>query len=283
MILVAGGQLDPNMGALLRRILARGVAFRDLLVGPTLKPVLMLDLDGRFELDGEAIEPSACFVRHDVFLSQKTGDPSDERAALNWYYAIRGWALSRPDVRLLNRGWKGADAVKIEALVRAREAGLAVPETVVSNASEAGPAAGGIRKPVAGGALTQWLLPTDRLDYPHFLQPGLRRPELRIYRVGGNCFAFEIESPDLDYRERQDVRLASAEVPASLGTPLVTLCDRMGLDFAAADFMRGDDGEWRFLEVNSQPMFAAFDKVVSGRLSDAIIDWLLPGAGAPPS
>ena len=48
------------------------------------------------------------------------------------------------------------------------------------------------------------------------------------------------------------------------------------LDEAAADFMRDDaTGEWCFLEVNSQPMFAAFDDVCDGRLCDAMIDHLL--------
>jgi hypothetical protein len=40
--------------------------------------------------------------------------------------------------------------------------------------------------------------------------------------------------------------------------------------------MRTADGEWTFLEVNSQPMFAAFDKAADGRLCDAILDWLHP-------
>jgi hypothetical protein len=33
-------------------------------------------------------------------------------------------------------------------------------------------------------------------------------------------------------------------------------------------------GEFVFLEVNSQPMFAAFDRVSGGKLCDAIIDHL---------
>ena len=45
-------------------------------------------------------------------------------------------------------------------------------------------------------------------------------------------------------------------------------------------FPSGSSGEerqaakYRFLEVNTQPMFAAFDKVAEGRLCDAIIDHL---------
>jgi hypothetical protein len=150
MILVAGGQLDPNIGALLKRMLARRVAFRDLLVGPELVPRFQVALDGPLELNGEAVDPSACFVRHDVFLAERTGASTDHRAALNWFHAVRGWALSRPSVRILNRGSRGADHNKVDNLVRARAAGLAVPMTVVANMANPDMAAPAIMKPVSG-------------------------------------------------------------------------------------------------------------------------------------
>ena len=82
---------------------------------------------------------------------------------------------------------------------------------------------------------------------------------------------------DLDYRTRQKVRLRHVAVPRALRDPMMDLCDRLGLDFAAADFMRAPRGkELRFLEVNSQPMFAAFDQACGGKLCDAIIDHLAP-------
>jgi hypothetical protein len=282
MILVAGGQLDPNIGALLKRILARGLPFRNLLVGPELIPRFSVALDGPLELDGEAVEPVACFVRHDVFLAEKTGAAADQRAALNWFHAVRGWALSRPSVRMLNRRARGADYNKVENLVRARAAGLTVPATVVGNVPNAGAAAPAIMKPVAGGELTMPLAQAeDRLAYPYIQQPQLNRPELRVYHVGGDCIGFQIDSPDLDYRRHHDVRLKERRVPRALAQALGALCDDLGLDFAAADFMRAPDGRWLFLEINSQPMFAAFDRVVSGRLSDSIIDWLVEApAGA---
>src|SRR5687768_13471195 len=55
MILVAGGQLDPNVGRLLRRLLARGELFADLLVGPELLPRIRFALDGPLEIDGREI------------------------------------------------------------------------------------------------------------------------------------------------------------------------------------------------------------------------------------
>lgn len=277
MILVAGGQLDPNIGALLRRVLARGLPFRDLLVGPSLAPTLRIDLDGTLELDGQVVEPSACFVRHDVFLALKTGATEDQKAALNWHHAVRGWAGMRPRVRLLNRRARGGDHNKLENLALARDVGLAVPATVIATDPRALPYEGPkIRKPAAGGELTEAIVDAAPLAYPFFVQARLERPELRVYRVGDRVLGFELESPDLDYRQRQKVVLRPMEPPAELAERLVALCEALGLDFAAADFMRTADGEWTFLEVNSQPMFAAFDKAADGRLCDAILDWLHP-------
>jgi hypothetical protein len=274
MLLVAGGQLDPNIGALLRECLARRVAFRDILIGPDLRPAVSIHLDGRFLLEGEPLAITSCFVRHDVFLAQKTGAMEDSRAALNWFHAVRDWAASRPDIRLLNRHARSADEGKFGMLVKATALGLRVPRTMVSTSMSDAPGRDAIRKPVAGGELTEHCEPAE-LPYPYFLQERLARPELRIYRVGSRLFGFHIESPDLDYRKRHDVTLSRADVPDDIAGLLVALCDELGLDFAAADFMRSEDGSWVFLEVNSQPMFAAFDRITGGEVSGAILDWLL--------
>jgi hypothetical protein len=59
--------------------------------------------------------------------------------------------------------------------------------------------------------------------------------------------------------------------------------EHLGLDFGAADFKRcPETGDYRFLEVNSAPMFSAFDRVVSGALSGAIVDWLMVRNAEPP-
>lgn len=273
MLLVAGGQLDPNIGALLRQVLARGVTFRDLLVGPNLRPLCTLYPDGRLELDGVVVDASACFIRHDVFMAQRSGEVGDSRAALNWHHAIKGWALSRPSVRLFNRFARG-DYNKVESLALARRAGLAVPATVITNAPSGLPTAGLIMKPVAGGELTEPAVADSALAYPYIFQARLNRPEMRVYIVGDRHFGFSIESPDLDYRQHHNVELKEVEAPQALIEPLLCLARELGLDFAAADFMQDEHGGYQFLEINSQPMFAAFDRVVSGRLCDAMIDWL---------
>jgi hypothetical protein len=288
MIFVAGGQLDVNIGTLLRRILRRRIDFIDLLVGPELLPLVVYDLrSGVLQLNGRPLRPRASFVRHDVFLQQKSSDPGAVPAALNWFYTLKGWELANPNVTAFNRQSASRENSKIQNLLIAQRLGLRIPETVVTNDFTgidrrlSGPL---IQKPVAGGEYTttyESLLgslenapPLNR--YPRFIQPRLSRPELRIYRVGGCLLAFSLSSDDVDYRERQRVTLAHVDVPVALADKLVALCDAVELDFAAADFMRDDaTGEWCFLEVNSQPMFAAFDNVCDGQLCDAMIDHLL--------
>jgi hypothetical protein len=288
MIFVAGGQLDVNIGTLLRRILRRRMDFIDLLVGSELLPLVVYDLRTEIlQVNGRALRPRASFIRHDVFLQQKSSDPAAAAAALNWFYTLKGWELANPNVRAFNRQSASRENSKIHNLLIAQRVGLCIPETVVTNdfigmdRLLSGPL---IQKPVAGGEYTTTydsfiggLENTSSLNrYPRFIQPRLSRPELRIYRVGDSMLAFSLSSDDVDYREHQRVTLASVAAPAALADKLITLCDAVELDFAAADFMRDDaTGEWCFLEVNSQPMFAAFDDVCNGRLCDAMIDHLI--------
>ncbi|WP_454645823.1 ATP-grasp domain-containing protein [Bradyrhizobium liaoningense] len=291
MILVAGGQLDINVGTFLRRLLHRRIEFIDLLVGPELYPTIVYDLrTGILQLNGRVLRPQASFVRHDVFLQQQTSGRDAAASSLNWFYALKGWELSTPDVVAFNRQSASRENAKIYNLLVAREIGIEIPETVVTNdfynveRTLSGPL---VQKPVAGGEFTttldeflEGLESASTLSrYPRFIQPQLSRPELRIYRIGDAVLSFSLVSDDLDYRKRQQVSLALVPNPPAISQKLITLCDRIDLDFAAADFMRNElTGEWCFLEVNSQPMFAAFDNICNGRLCDAMIDHLLKGA-----
>jgi len=287
MILVAGGELDFNLGALLQRMLRRRVRHLSVLLGPKHVPRLTIDLDNdRMRLDGRSVRPTACFMRHDAFLTMRLRTVEANAAALNWYVAIKGWELAHDEVRGFNKRAWNADANKLSNLYLAMRHGLKVPRTLLSNEfvrarkSMRGPL---IEKPAAGGELTGMF---DALEpklaagtpigrYPRFVQHRMQRPELRVFRVGDDLIGFTLTSPDLDYRAALRSRLKPARVPAALGEKFYTLCSTIGLDFAAADFMRNPKGgEHRFLEVNSQPMFAAFDAACGGKLCDAIIDAL---------
>lgn len=276
MILIAGGQLDVNIRVLAQRMEQREIPFHKLLVGPENPPDLRIDIKkNSFELNGVAISPTGCFIRHDVFLYKTDNLALAHSRALNWYQAVRGWVTGKQDITLFNRYFYLRENNKIHNLILAQDFGLPIPETVVVN-DFTGIDEGMVQKPVAGGEYTGLVgdLPEDPGSYPRFIQPRLNRPEMRIYRIGPRMLAFWLHSAALDYRCTKDIEIEFTDVPQDIGEKFMSLCDRLELDFAAADFMTDDEGKLHFLEVNSQPMFAAFDRVAKGQLCDAIIDYL---------
>jgi hypothetical protein len=145
-----------------------------------------------------------------------------------------------------------------------------------------------IAKPVTGGGYCQRLSAIinsvkpehGTLAAPAIVQPELAQPELRVYSISGCMLAFRVISDALDYRSSPDWRLELVErVPKRLTSGLQKLMRSLDLDFAAADFKACPaTGELLFLEINSAPMFAAFDRVSSNAISRAIAAFLLQSA-----
>jgi hypothetical protein len=288
-VLVAGGDQDPNLRALLAALGQRGAAPTFLAVGAASHPWLAWDLAGdELLLGGEPCRPEAAFVRYDVFTHMADGRPESSFRAGAWYTAALGYLAAHPEVKLFNRRSLFGQTNKPYMLALAKRAGLEIPATLVGNhlpgleAWRAGEKK--IVKPINGGAHTQRLdavtaaVPSRDgvLAAPAIVQEELVPPEVRVFRVGEKYFAFDVASPDLDYREHQNVRLTFLEkVPPGLETGLAALTDEVGLDFAAADFKTcPKSGKLIFLEVNTSPMFVAFDRAAGGALTAAMADWL---------
>jgi glutathione synthase/RimK-type ligase-like ATP-grasp enzyme len=209
--------------------------------------------------------------------------PSVTARAFAWYQTVMGWLLSEPRIRMFSRQMSQAATNKPAALVFAREAGLRIPPTLITN--EAGKLSGDrveymVAKPVIGGdycySLAEALDKTDLRSglaaMPAIVQKRLVPPEVRIYVIGQSAFAFEVRSSSLDYRVNQDAELILLPgIPPELSM-LRKLMSRLGLDFGAADFKTDPDtGQLIFLELNTSPMFARFDQVSGGQLCAAII------------
>lgn len=196
-----------------------------------------------------------------------------------------GWLLSKQEIRLFNRQMSQAALNKPAALMLAREAGLRIPPTWITN--EAAKFAENqhetmIAKPVLGGDYCYSL--AEALDkaktslrdglaaMPAIVQKRLTPPEIRIYVIGEAAFAFEVRSSSLDYRVNQDAELIFLlELPQELSS-LRKLMTQLGLDFGAADFKTDPDtGQLVFLELNTSPMFSRFDQVSGGQLTAAMI------------
>jgi hypothetical protein len=294
-LLIAGGEADPNVDSIVARAERRGMEARTLRVGPGTNPSLAWSFhDDRLVIDGEEASPTGVFLRYDVFGHMADGRQATAYRANAWYTALQGWMLAHPDVRMLNRRY-GGQMNKPFMLHLAARTGLCIPSTRVTNeldAVEREAAALGplIAKPVTGGGyaqpLEELLAGTERREgrsaAPAFVQRRMVPPEVRVYGVGegaGRRFiAYRVESEALDYRVDDDsvvVHLPLDEVGEEVVCGLGRLMDALEMDYGAADFKADPDtGRLAFLEVNSAPMFAGFDFVSDGAVSDAILDYL---------
>lgn len=289
-ILIGGGSTDGSILSLLRRARERGLPVIELLVGPGLNPALTWDMQAdTLTLDGEEIRPAAGFLRYDVFTAMADPRPAVSFRASAWHTTALGWMLAHDDVRVVNRGYAG-QTNKPFMLSVAAACGLRVPRTLITNQLDLLETLPGgeemIAKPVPGGGYTQMvgelLRNTERRDgksaAPAFVQQRLVAPEVRIYYVGGRFVPFQVVSEQLDYRadeETQVVPRAVESVDPAVLAGLARLMDRLRMEYGAADFKTDEQtGELVFLEINSGPMFAGFDRASDNAVSDAILDYL---------
>ncbi|HKP75532.1 MAG TPA: hypothetical protein VJT67_08305 [Longimicrobiaceae bacterium] len=291
-ILVVGGDADFNLGSLRTRLDERGCPHRAVSVGATGNPSVIWDLQrDLLTVDGEEVRASGAFVRHDVFTHLADKRPATAQRASAWHATLAGWLYAHPEVRLLNRH-VSAPAIKPFHLVMARRAGLEVPHTLITNdvarLEEESAVRRMIAKPVPGGGYCHPLeevlasapVRDGRTASPAIVQNRLEPPEVRVYGVGGRFIAFNVRSTVLDYRVSQETRveaMALGDVQAGIVDGLRRLMELLGMDYGAADFKTDPEtGRLIFLELNSAPMFAAFDAVSGHAVSDAIIDFLRP-------
>jgi glutathione synthase/RimK-type ligase-like ATP-grasp enzyme len=283
-LLLAGGYEDPNLTALAAAAQRANVEVLDLrLPAGESRAFCWNPEEGAPRFSGQKIKATGAFIRHDVFGRMKDPRPEVTTRATGWYQTLMGWLLSEPDIRLFNRQISQVAMNKPAALVFAREVGLCIPQTWVTN--EPGQFTGDqlgqmIAKPVLGGdycySLTEALDKTNlrggMAATPAIVQKRLMAPEIRIYVIGKFSFAFEVRSNSLDYRVNQDAELVFLpEVPHEV-FGLRKLMSRLEMDFGAADFKTDPDtGELVFLELNTGPMFGRFDQISGGQLCAAII------------
>lgn len=265
------------------------MSYQKLLVGKSSHPALTWDLNTeQLWLDGELLQCSAAFVRHDVFTALQDGKPSSQYRALAWHTAITGWLAAHPEIVIFNRRHLNQWINKPLVLKLAQGCGLDIPHTLITNARERLDGVEHVVKPINGGGYCEPLVEVlerttfkdGRAAAPAIVQQRLAQPEIRIYRVGDRYFVFNVISEELDYRATPDCRVEFAGEAASADAELIDklgkLLEKLGLDFAAADFKTAPEtGRLLFLEVNNGPMFAAFNHASNDKLCDAMIEHLV--------
>src|SRR5262249_52829197 len=152
------------------------------------------------------------FLRFDVFDHLASGEASDARASEAWFRLFEGYFTAHPEIRRLNARAKENSANKPYALHLALACGLAIPETLATNAEARVSAfpdnADLMVKPVQGGDYCRAYADLrEEIEWrdgvaasPALVQPMLRYPEYRVFVVGSRIIAFHITCADLDYR-----------------------------------------------------------------------------------
>lgn len=284
-VLLCGGASDPNLSALMAASARANIRVIDVRTPPTSSPSFCWDLWHDELMIGEsAVHVTGAFVRFDVFGELADPRPSITARALGWFQAAYGWTLAHPEIRMFNREMSPIAANKPATLVAARRVGLAVPSTTVTNMPPACAAGRFVAKPVAGGdfcrplerALNVAELRSGCAAMPAIVQTRLIDPEIRVYVIGADAYAFQMVSNSLDYRELQDVEIQQVDAAAlDVVAPLRRLMSSLNMDFGAADFKSDpDDGNLVFLELNNSPMFARFDAASNGELCASMLDRL---------
>lgn len=225
-------------------------------------------------------------VRVGWFTSQESVRLSGQTAARARRYAraaaVAGLLSLRQAGRFpwVNDPWRaGAAGDKVWQLLVAREHGLRVPDTLLTNdpaafrrfvrgvrrAAVKSPS-GSLGLPDRDRILTQAIGPRDLADADTVrLAPVLaqeyvpKRTEVRATVVGGAVFAVEIHS-QATARTRVDWRrydpatpYAPVELPAAVRRACVGVTRACGLAYAGIDLIRTPDDDHVFLEANSEP------------------------------
>jgi glutathione synthase/RimK-type ligase-like ATP-grasp enzyme len=194
---------------------------------------------------------------------------------------------------------------KVYQLAQAREAGLSIPATIITNDPEEVKGAfsrfhgGMIAKPVRTGFVDygdeQHAVYTSRVLEEHLdgvaaarLSPSIYQPliekkcDVRATLVGKDLFVAEIDSQtdpaaSVDWRKTTNPLLPHrrAELPIAVEAALRTLAARLGLLFGAFDLIRTPDDEYVFLEVNPNGQWLWLDDMLGFDISGAVARWLM--------
>ncbi|MFI6031889.1 MvdC/MvdD family ATP grasp protein [Amycolatopsis magusensis] len=217
-----------------------------------------------------------------------------------------GGILAALDVLWVNHPNRCADAIyKPYQWTVARECGLNVADTVITNDADTAAAAidqwpGTITKLLGPGgftddegqprsAPTRPITPEDRRDLAGVastattLQEQLgKKFEVRLTVIGDSWFpvAIHAHSPAarIDWRtDPGSLSYAAVEVPADVTEGVQRYLDRTGLVLAGIDFVVRPDGRWVFLEANTGPQFGWLAASTGAAMIETLAEVLAKG------
>jgi hypothetical protein len=179
---------------------------------------------------------------------------------------------------------------KTHQLLLMAEAGIRIPDTLVSNDPDAVRAfchkhGQVIYKPVSGGAhtskVTEADLGDDRLKdlalSPVQFQEMIEGVDVRVYIIGEHLYAAEIRAGTIDFRDNPHAEIVPIEIPDAIAEQCHLLARLFEYRFTGIDLRRSPDGEYCFIEGNPSPMFAHFEDKTGFPISENLITLLEGG------
>ncbi|WP_405795253.1 ATP-grasp ribosomal peptide maturase [Streptomyces sp. NBC_01506] len=211
-----------------------------------------------------------------------------------------GILASLPDAHYVNHPWNNRAAeFKPSQLSTARLCGFLVPNTVITNDPEearefvASRHGGVVYKPlwntpyrVEGQPHSVWVREvhgseiTDAVSVcPHMFQAKVDKAfDVRVTAVGDRLVGVRIDSPDLDWRRRQDLMTCTpVDVPEPVARAVTDYLAGLRLTYGAFDFAVTTAGDRYFLECNPNRQWAWQPAQTIAAIARAIADQLEKG------
>ncbi|MEU7182387.1 MULTISPECIES: ATP-grasp ribosomal peptide maturase [Streptomyces] len=221
-------------------------------------------------------------------------------AAEQALWGAGGILASLPGAHYVNHPWSNRAAeFKPAQLSTALRCGFLVPSTVITDDPQeartfaAHQPGGVVYKPVWNTPYrvddqphSVWVREvraaeiTDAVSVcPHMFQAKVDKAfDARVTAVGGRLFGVRIDSPDLDWRHRQDLMTCiPIEVPASVARAVATYLAELRLNYGAFDFAVTAAGAWYFLECNPNGQWAWQPAQTTAAIAQALTDRLEKG------
>lgn len=244
-------------------------------------------------------EIDAVYLRpmDDRRLPELAGEPAESelrRRVMAFHELFIQWTEAAP-VTIINRYSRmGSNSSKPYQAQLIARAGLAVPETLVTNDPDAVLAFREqhgelIFKSISGERSIVRKLSDDDLgrlerirNCPVQFQAWVPGQDIRVHTIGGRCFATAISSTGVDYRyagqrDGAPAELAPTTLPDEIAERCLALTDQLGLEFAGIDLRRDPDGRYVCFEVNPSPAFSYYESHTGQPIAAAVAAHLLAG------
>lgn len=239
-------------------------------------------------------------------IGEKLDSHTREHTVGEWSEAIEGFLAHVNEKLWINHPARNCMAShKIEQLTCAKNCGLAVPSTIVTNDPISAEnflrsrTCGAIIKPLASGFIERencdTIIYTHTFEEQHFKLLGKIREcpvmfqsqipkvlDVRVTVLDSMIVAVALQGRNEDGTQRLDIRrdnmvdvkYSLIEVPPKISASIILMLETYKLRFAALDFGITETGEWFFFEINPNGQWAWLDICANAKIAKVFISKL---------